>query len=225
MNGTTLSRTAVLFAVLCHAAPLGAQRTESRTAWDFTLATSGTVSSASASWVGFTAPVVADRIRFGLGLRATAVGGDLALTPRGATRVPVGVIDTLYLSSAALMVNVSGHAEARLTDRLAAGLNIDLVGFGAGGDRDARYHAGAGIADQSVRAKPTGSNIFLYGSKDRGSLNSEFYARWRLNERVAVRGGLSHQLVEYEAARTLASNTAFFRQYRNLAVVGVRIQR
>ena len=169
--------------------------------------------------------VLNQRLLLGLGLRTTFVAGDLKLTPAGAKNIPAGVIDTLFVASSALMLNVSGHAAVILTSRLQAGLNIDLAGVGAGASRTGSYRASAGAARTTVSASPAGANVFLYGSKDQGSLNSEFFAAWAVNDRFTVRGGLSHQLVEYEAERTLSSNTKRFRSYTNLLFLGVRIAR
>ena len=196
-----------------------------RTNWEFTAGTGSNLSSVSAGIVRSTKRMLDGYVRFGLGLRATFATGDLKLTPAGAKNVPAGVIDTLSLSSSALMLNVSGHASVLLTDRLEAGLNIDLAGVGAGSDRNASYRASTSAAATSVNASPSSTNLFLYGSNDRGSLNSEFFGAWRATDRVTIRGGLSHQLVEYRATRTLSSNTDRFRRYSNLAFVGIRIGR
>lgn len=193
--------------------------------WDITAGSGSGATSASFGALRVMRPVAYDRVQFGLGLRATYVAGDLKLTPAGAKNVPVGVIDTLSVASGALMLNVSGHIAFILTSRLQAGLNIDLAGVGTGGSRNATYKASTSAAASKVNASPTGANLFLYGSKDRGSLNSEFFAAWALNDRLTLRGGLSHQLVEYEAERTLSSNTARFRSYSNLVFLGLRVAR
>ena len=149
----------------------------------------------------------------------------MKLTPAGATNVPAGVVDTLRLNAGAIMLNVSGHLGIVITKRLEAGLNIDLAGFGGGAARSATYQASPGGATTSVDASPSSTNIFLYGSKDRGSLNSEFFAAWAATDRLTIRGGLSHQLVEYRAERNLSSNTDRFRQYANLLFLGARFAR
>lgn len=199
-------------------APAGALR------WDLTAGNGNGATSASVGVVKFHRAGT-DRLRVGLGLRATYVAGDLKLSPAGAKNVPAGVIDTLFLSAGALMVNVSGHFGVIVTDRLRLGLNIDLAGVGTGASRNASYRASAATARTTVKASPTAANLFLYGSKDRGSLNSEFFAAWELSDRLTLRGGLSHQLVEYEADRTLSSNTQRFRSYSNLLFLGLRLAR
>lgn len=202
----------------------GAQSAPPRMHLDFTAARGSTLTTFSAGAVGMTVPILG-HFRFGLGVRGTYAGGDLKLTPAGARNVPVGVVDTLSLTSSALLFNVSGHVSALLTDRFEVGMNIDLLGLGAGASRSGMYRLSAGASPISVEATPASVNLFLYGSNDRGSLNSEFFGVWHATRRVAIRAGLSHQLVEYKTSRLLSSNTDRFRRYSNLGVVGVRVGR
>jgi hypothetical protein len=195
------------------------------TRWDLTAGAGNDLVSVSASALRFPATALGGRIQAGLGARLTFASGDVALTPAGAKNVPAGVIDTLYLSAAAAMLNLSGNLAVRLGGRLEAGLNIDLAGAGFGAERDARYRSTASAPRSSEKASPSAGNVFLYGSKDRGSLNSEFFGAWQATERLTLRAGLSHQLVEYSADRTLSSNTKRFRSYTNLVFVGVRMAR
>ena len=231
-RSTALRCSIVTAAFICSSSLAGAQgggmsgvgpRASSN--WEFTAAAGSKLTTVSAGIVQSTTPMLDGHVRFGLGLRATFGAGDLKLTPAGAKNVPAGVIDTLSLSASAVMLNISGHASVLLTDRLEAGFNIDLAGVAAGSDKTASYRASGAAPATSVTASPSSTNVFLYGSKDQGSLNSEFFAAWRATNRVTVRGGLSHQLVEYKAARVLTSNTDRFRQYSNLAFVGLRIGR
>ena len=194
------------------------------TRWDVTLGNGSGLTSASVGLVRTRDLLSGNRLRVGLGLRSTFVGGPVELTPAGAVNVPAGVVDTLQLDAAALLLNVSGHFSLVLTRRLEAGLNIDLAGVGFGSSRAASYRARPGGSATSEQASPSSANLFLYGSKDRGSLNSEFFGAWAATDRLTIRGGLSHQLVEYRADRKLTSNTDRFRQYANLLFVGARIR-
>ena len=203
---------------------LNAQVPLARTNWEFTAARGTDLTTASVGIVQSTRPVLG-HVRFGLGLRGTYATGDLRLSPAGATNAPTGVIDTLSVSASALLLNVSGHASVLLTDWLEAGLNIDLAGLATGSERTGTYRASSSAPATTVGASPSATNLFANGSKDRGSLNSEFFAALRATNRVTIRGGLSHQLVEYRAKRVLASNTDRFRRYSNLVFVGVRIAR
>lgn len=215
-------RTICLLAMI--SASLAAQSAPAgRTMWDLTAGTGNGATSVSLG-AALTRGALGDRVRLGLGLRSTYVGGTLKLTP-AARNIPAGVVDTLATPVVALMLNVSGHAALVLTGRLHAGMNIDLVGLGAGGARTATYRASASATPLTVSASPARTNVFLYASNDRGSLNSEFFAAWMLSDRVALRGGLSHQLVEYETERALSSNTRRFRKYSNLLFVGLRAAR
>lgn len=213
-------------AITVPAAGVAAQSaTRSPTRWDLTAGSGEGVTSLSVGAMRSRDVLPGDRLRLGLGLRSTFVTGDQRLTPAGAKNVPVGVIDTLTVPTAAVMLNVSGHVSIVLSSRLEAGMNIDLAGFGFGPSRQASYRASAGATPSAVEASPSTTNVFLYGSKDRGSLNSEFFAAWKVNDRVTLRGGLSHQLTEYRAERTLSSNTDRFRHYSDLLFLGARLSR
>lgn len=193
--------------------------------WDLTLGNGEGVTSVSLGAVRLRDVFPGNRLRVGLGLRTTFVTGEQRLTPAGAKNVPPGVIDTLTVKAAAFMLNVAGHVGVVLTSRLDVGLNIDLAGVGFGASRDATYRASAGASATAVDASPATGNLFLYGSNDRGSLNSEFFVSWKARDRITLRGGLSHQLTEYKAERVLTSNTDRFRHYSNLIFVGARLTR
>ena len=225
---STAFRAILVCAALFAVAPpcVRAQATSGGRVWDFAAGVGDGKSSASASltWARATGPGARVLLRYGV--RSTWAMGDLELTAAGAHDVPAGVVDTLRVRNAgALMVNVVGGIGIRLAPRLEAAMNIDLTGFGVGGERTAEYRTSPTAAPSDERAAPSGANLFLYGSKDRGSLNSEFFAAWRARDRVVVRAGLSHLLTEYSATRMLTSNTRRFRQYSNLLFVAVWLER
>ncbi len=129
---------------------------------------------------------VGSRIRFGLGPRLTLYGGDAASYRRvgGGNTFP----DHLVLTPAIAAVALAVSGDVRLTGSLALGANLDLLGLTAGPSRQ----------QDGVDLAPGRGAIFLYGNRDRGSLTSEFFARWRLTPRWAVRGGLSHYVTGYQ---------------------------
>ena len=77
MRRSYANRVAVA-ALALTASALDAQAPASRTAWEFTAGSGNGLTSISAGLVGRTNPVLAERLRFGLGLRATYAGGDLS---------------------------------------------------------------------------------------------------------------------------------------------------
>lgn len=168
-----------------------------------------------------------DRFRVGLNIRATAAstnGFNLApVDPRGA----IGpTTDTLSVSGTVLTLNLGVNARIDITERLYAGLNLDMFGATTGPRENGAYRATPGGTAKAVSTKPTGANIFAGGTGDRGSLNSEFFLAWTLNDRTALRGGLSHQLVEYDVnVEDVTSAASKFRRYANLVFVGITFTR
>jgi len=109
--------------------------------------------------------------------------------------------------------------EGRFFDRLDAGFNIDVVGVGFGSRNNFNYvNNGNFISVQEAR--PTTFNLLRGGVSDLGSLNSEFYLRYWLNERWAVKVAQSHVFTEYTTTNAINGNNNF-RMIRDLFVIGV----
>lgn len=169
-----------------------------------------------------------DRFRVGLNVRATAATtNELGLAPIDPRGVVGATSDTLAVSASMATINIGVNAVVDITERLHGGLNIDVFGFGTGPSTSAAYYATPGATAAAVSTKPTGLNIFAGGTGDRGSLNSEFFLSWTLNDRSTLRGGLSHQVLEYEVTvdDVPASSASRFRRYSNLVFVGITLTR
>jgi hypothetical protein len=105
-------------------------------------------------------------------------------------------IDTLLVKSPHItMINVSINIEYQFWSRLTAGFNIDAIGFSFGGEQPANYING--IAGKNTTAKPTGFNALLISDNDRGSLNSELFARYKLSEKWSIKTGAQFLFTEY----------------------------
>ena len=86
-----------------------------------------------------------------------------------------------------------------LKDRLDVGMNIDAIGFSLGNSQNGTFVSdGRGTA---ANAKPTAFNILLISDSDRGSLNSEWYVRYWLNDKWAAKAGLQFMFTEYTTDR------------------------
>ncbi len=127
-------------------------------------------------------------------------------------------IDTLRLGNAQLnSLNLGVRLEYGISAKLDVGFNIDAIGFTFGGEQTgtfiARQSDAAGVSanNQSVNVSPTTLNLLLVGDNDRGSLNSEFYVRYWVSEKIGIRGGVSYQFWEYTAERKLAYDNDRFR--------------
>jgi hypothetical protein len=166
-----------------------------------------------------------EKLRFGLGGRASLMVGELRLKPQSDNRpVPFTVHDTLTISVAPVLINLVGHADWTFSERLSAGLNVDLFGITTGGSRTGTYKENEAATPESVNASPSSTNIFGFGiGDDKGLLNSEFYLAWKLSDKYILRGGLSRQRVQYNTEFAMASFTSEFAKYNHLAFVGLRI--
>lgn len=172
------------------------------------------------------------KFKFGAGLRLTSYfGSDLEATTAPA-RLTSGSaslaalfsetiptqIDTFRLGTAQTnALNLNLHLQYSLTPKLEVGFNIDALGFTFGGEQSGRLAArqsdAQGLANHggTFTARPTGFNLLLISDSDRGSLNSELYARYWLSDHWGLRAGLSFQFVEYTASRRLAFDNDRFR--------------
>lgn len=82
-----------------------------------------------------------------------------------------------------------------LSEKFMVRFNIDAIGFSVGKNTNGNYINGAqGLIESS---RPTSFNILLTSDNDRGSLNSEFFARYLLNDKWAIKGGIQFHFTEY----------------------------
>jgi hypothetical protein len=141
----------------------------------------------------------------------------------------VSQIDTLRLGKAQVnSLNLGVHLQYQLLKKLEVGFNIDAIGVSFGGQQKgsfiARQSDAAGRANNGktgLTAKPTTLNLLLVSDSDIGSLNSEIYARYWVNDRIGIRGGLSFQFWEYTATQQLAFNNDRFRTKVLLPMVAI----
>jgi hypothetical protein len=110
-------------------------------------------------------------------------------------------MDSVQLSSAQVYsLNVLIHISYAFTDKLRAGFNIDVIGVSFGGSQPGTYingNAPDAIFTKPVSASPSAFNLLLVGENDLGSLNSEFFATYSLNDKWALKGGVQHIFMEY----------------------------
>jgi hypothetical protein len=122
-------------------------------------------------------------------------------------------LDTLRLSQTATFSLNSKLALAYNFKKSEIGFNIDLFGFTFGGKQTGVFQASESksLNNLSVSAKPTLFNALLISDSDRGSLNSELYYKRYINEKSALRFGLSFQFVEYTTDQILTFENDRFR--------------
>jgi hypothetical protein len=103
-------------------------------------------------------------------------------------------------------LNAAIHIEYSLTKRLDAGFNIDVIGFSFGPAKDFNIISSSFDPNQSPiqKGSPTRLNLLLTSDNDIGSLNSEFFARYWLNEKAALRVGMTFLFSEYRMENNLS---------------------
>lgn len=95
----------------------------------------------------------------------------------------------LLIDPSIVGLNVRALGELTLAGPLAAGANIDLAGVALGPRRT------SGSASLEVAH----GSLLLLGTRDRGSLNSEFFLAFRAGRGVVLRAGVSHYVTGYRA--------------------------
>lgn len=122
-------------------------------------------------------------------------------------------------------VNISANFGYAFNQRWSAGFNIDLIGFTVG-RKTAAILTSNGITTTEPMAKPTGFNVLLTGDLDYGSLNSEFFLKYKLNSRWGVRAVYQFYFSEYKtsSAKQIApdgTEVTRFRQKGNNLGAGI----
>lgn len=127
-------------------------------------------------------------------------------------------MDTLTVGFAQMnSLNTTINLQYNFSKRFEAGFNIDAVGVSFGKKNTGEFKADTykenGIARplSPQSAKPTTLNLLLVGNADIGTLNSEFYAKYWLTEKWAIRGGLVLIFTEYTTDKKLAYDNDRFR--------------
>ncbi len=149
---------------------------------------------ASAEWH----PWPGNRLDLSAGVRLSYYQGD-AKSYRNQGPVTSELPDRLLIDPSVWGLNLMVSGRLRLFRRLAFGANIDLAGVAGGPERPG-----------AVTLKPARGSLLLYGDRDRGSLNSEFFLAVTVSDGLEVRGGASHYVVGYRASDG-AADTRYLR--------------
>ena len=153
------------------------------------------------------------RLEAGLGLRLTSYLGtkrEFYTAPARlarSTTVPFAIVfadheeknlDTLTLQRPlTTSLNLSVNLGYYFGERWFAGFNIDLIGFTVGRTTSGILHSNGTTTTESS-AKPTPFNVLLTGDNDYGSLNSEFFLRYKLSDRWGLRAVYQFFFAEYK---------------------------
>jgi hypothetical protein len=165
------------------------------------------------------------RVRAGAGARWTAfLGGEQRLAApaarvAGSERLTDSLVGPLGWANA---MNLAGHVAVQLTERVAVGANLDLLGVTWGTTQvgTLRIANASGPATASrVAANPTLFNRFGGGTGDRGTLASEFWLGWDIRRDVRLRVGLNHFVVEHTTPSVAPDGNTRYRRFGNAVFV------
>lgn len=105
-------------------------------------------------------------------------------------------MDTFLIAKPGMLAtNIMINLGYRFTSKISAGFNIDAVGFTIGTEKTGNYINGS--SGSFTSAKPTGFNALLISDNDLGTLNSELYGQYKLNDKWALRAGAQFLFTEY----------------------------
>jgi hypothetical protein len=147
------------------------------------------------------------RFFIGIGVRVSSIfgSGGLYTSAPASLAGDIGKTDTLYtINPVMVATNLVINLGYNITPKLQAGFNIDAIGFTVGKKNNPNpiaYPKGYLLGS----AKPTGFNVLLVGNNDKGSLNSEFYARYKITEKFGVK--LAYQYLFNELTTTTKVQT------------------
>jgi hypothetical protein len=154
------------------------------------------------------------RFKIGSGARLTSFFGsklDFITAPANLTSKPE-MIDTVNFASVqsnALNLNIQLQYNF---NKLDIGFNIDAIGASFGSNQSGKVAASTSTLNKSTQAaKLTSFNVLLVGDNDRGTLNSELYARYWFSEKIGLRAGGSFQFIEYTTDKVVAFDNQRFR--------------
>ncbi|OQP57225.1 hypothetical protein A3860_11755 [Niastella vici] len=96
-------------------------------------------------------------------------------------------------------LNFSLNFGYNFTPKWSAGFNIDLIGFSFG-RRGSGILTSNGNTRNEPNAKPYGFNLLLTGDNDYGSLNSEYFIKYRINSHWGIKAVYEYYFAEYQTS-------------------------
>lgn len=125
-------------------------------------------------------------------------------------------------------INLVANFGYHFSSRLSVGFNIDVIGFTFGRTSSAVLTSN-GVTKTEIAAKPAPFNLLLTGDNDLGSLNSEFFLKYKLNSKLGIKAVYQFLFIEYKTTtikQTAPDGTQVdrFRNKANLFGLGVSYQ-
>ncbi len=113
-----------------------------------------------------------------------------------ADQINQNIDSVLFGNTQANALNLTINFGYKITDKWSVGFDIDAIGFSFGARQQAAYLANGGLVS-ATNAKPTGFNLLLVSDNDLGTLNSEFSAKYAINNKWSAKLGFQFLFTEY----------------------------
>lgn len=110
--------------------------------------------------------------------------------------IPENIDSVLFKNAQTNALNMSLNFDYTISKKIVVGFNIDAIGFTFGAQQNGSYLGNNGVGNATV-AKPTSFNLLLVSDNDLGSLNSEFYAQYKFNNKWGAKLGFQFLFTEY----------------------------
>ncbi len=205
---------------------------------DLALSTAGKQSTVALSWTKLYSIGEKKRFKIGYGARFSSAFHKNVEYVTAPARLTSGVanptamfrdnilanFDTISFNKAQInSLNATINLQYSFHPKFDLGFNIDAIGFSFGKKQVGVYtssiYTGGKVTSQT--AKPTGFNALLISDNDNGSLNSEFYARYWLTEKLGIRAGMVFIFAEYTTDKKLSLDNNRFRNKSSQAMLAV----
>jgi hypothetical protein len=114
--------------------------------------------------------------------------------------------------------NITANLGYNFNRRLYGGFNIDLIGFTVGRNTSAILTSNGNTTTEPV-AKPTAFNVLLTGDNDYGTLNSEFFVKYKVGNKWSIKAVYQFLFIEYKTTTTqqIAPDGTAVTRFRNKA--------
>jgi len=115
-------------------------------------------------------------------------------------------------------INISLNFGYNFSEKISAGFNIDLIGFSFG-RKESGILTSNGTTSNEPDAKPKSFNVLLTGDNDIGSLNSEFFLKYKIDNHWGIKFLYQFYFAEYETrnVKQIAPDGTEVYRFRNKA--------
>ncbi len=165
------------------------------------------------------------KFEVGLGGRLTSVFGSnqyFSSAPPDLARNN-NYVDSVFLGSVQInALNIALGFGYSLSSKFSVGFNIDAIGVSFGSTKQGAYIKY--LQRANTAASPTVFNVLLVDVNDRGTLNSELFARYQVSEKWLLKIGLQHVFTEYTTDTKIQQSPIVndrFRRIVNMLSVGI----